>query len=245
MEKIDILSKQLELLTARLERAENGATEGFQTKPAASKSKPKPKPKSRPSESWSKKRQQPSQPVYDDELELEPEEQPLTHLEKRQLSQSIHRLPDDKLAKVVQIIQERMPNFDGGDTEDMEIEIDALSTETLRHLQRYVNGVLNKKKKRAAPKKKPLPYQTEMQAAQEVELQIQKNIERKKAELDALDEDNQDQEDDPFGGDSLGLLDDREDLLGSPNRAVEDDDGDSGTSESEDDDGDDDMDMGF
>jgi hypothetical protein len=40
----------------------------------------------------------------------------------------------------------------------MEIEIDALSTETLRHLQRYVTGVLNtKKKKRAAPKKKPLP----------------------------------------------------------------------------------------
>jgi len=186
----------------------------------------------------------------DVELDIEPTEQPLTHLEKRQLSQSIHRLPDDKLTKVVQIIHERMPTFDGGDTEDMEIEIDALSTETLRHLQRYVTGVLNtKKKKRAAPKKKPLPYQTEMQVAQEVEAQIQANIERKKAELDALDDDDKDVDADPdadmLAGDGLGLLD-RDDLLGSPRNDDDGHEGDSGTSESDDDDGDDDdMDMGF
>jgi hypothetical protein len=53
-------------------------------------------------------------------------------------------------------------------------------------------GVLNsKKKKRPAPAKKTLQHQTEIEAAREVELQIQKNIERKKAELDALDDDNQ------------------------------------------------------
>ena len=40
-------------------------------------------------------------------------------------------------------------------------------------------------------------------------------------------------DDDAFGGDGLGLLDDRDDLLGSPMRGGDDDE--SGTSESEDD----------
>lgn len=67
--------------------------------------------------------------------------------QKRQLSVDIGKLDRDGVAKVVEIIRERMDlkNSDGG---DIEIDIDSLDLPTLRALQDFVKGAL-------APQKRP------------------------------------------------------------------------------------------
>ena len=62
----------------------------------------------------------------------------LTYEEKRELSMRINQLDTDKLAKVVQIIAERMPLGAHSATDDIEIDIDALDVDTLRRLQDFV-----------------------------------------------------------------------------------------------------------
>ena len=62
----------------------------------------------------------------------------LTFEEKRELSQRINQLEADKLAKVIQIIAERMPLGAVGADDNIEIDIDTLEVTTLRRLQRYV-----------------------------------------------------------------------------------------------------------
>eukprot|EP00824_Muranothrix_gubernata_P025164 TRINITY_DN790_c1_g5_i3.p1 TRINITY_DN790_c1_g5~~TRINITY_DN790_c1_g5_i3.p1 ORF type:complete len:987 (-),score=243.42 TRINITY_DN790_c1_g5_i3:661-3555(-) len=74
--------------------------------------------------------------------------QPMTFEEKRQLSYNINRLPGEKLGKVVQIINERMTLDKGGGDQEIEIDIDALDTQTLRHLERYVHSCLESLKKK-------------------------------------------------------------------------------------------------
>jgi bromodomain-containing protein 2 len=64
---------------------------------------------------------------------------PMTFDEKRRLSLSINALPSEKLGKVVQIIHERNPKLAQSSAPDViEIDIDALDTSTLRHLEKYV-----------------------------------------------------------------------------------------------------------
>jgi uncharacterized coiled-coil protein SlyX len=64
---------------------------------------------------------------------------PMTFEEKRRLSMSINALPSERLGKVVQIIHERNPKLAQSSAPDViEIDIDALDTSTLRHLERYV-----------------------------------------------------------------------------------------------------------
>ena len=62
----------------------------------------------------------------------------LTFEEKRELSARINQLDPDKLAKVVQIIAERMPLGSHSSNEDIEIDIDSLEVVTLRKLQKFV-----------------------------------------------------------------------------------------------------------
>ena len=143
----------------------------------------------------------------------------MTHLEKRQLIQRITSLSDEKLADVVGIIEKFNPQFDTGDDdeEDMEIDFEALNTETLRHLQHYIvshrlfqlrplsitifdyfgicciriyiqTSLTIKKKKKRCGLPKLRGTLTELEAAQEVEAQIKAIIEQKRTELDALDE---------------------------------------------------------
>ena len=59
----------------------------------------------------------------------------MTFDEKRTLSMNINKLPSGKLNKVLQIIAESMPLGDQND-EEIEIDIGALDTKTLRELQR-------------------------------------------------------------------------------------------------------------
>jgi len=77
----------------------------------------------------------------------------LTYEEKRDLSMKINQLDSDKLAKVVQIIAERMPLGSHSASEDIEIDIDALDVDTLRRLQDFVKSSLPKPKRAAAPVK--------------------------------------------------------------------------------------------
>lgn len=84
---------------------------------------------------------------------------PLTFEEKEALSDNINNLPPEKLAHVVKIVQESMPLTSRHDDDEIEVDIETLDNETLRHLQKYVKA--SQGKKRAAPKRKvqqlPLP----------------------------------------------------------------------------------------
>lgn len=77
---------------------------------------------------------------------------PLTFGEKEALSNDINALPPEKLAHVVKIVQESMPLTSRHDDDEIEVDIETLDNDTLRHLQKYVKASLGKK--RAAPKKK-------------------------------------------------------------------------------------------
>jgi Bromodomain extra-terminal - transcription regulation len=67
------------------------------------------------------------------------ETKPMNFEEKRRLSLAINALPSEKLGRVVQIIHERNPKLAQSSAPDViEIDIDALDTPTLRHLEKYV-----------------------------------------------------------------------------------------------------------
>lgn len=72
---------------------------------------------------------------------------PLTFEEKKILVGQIHKLPEEKMEKVLLIIQEAVPCGDG----EVEVPIDALDTLTLRKLQKFIaENVVPEKKKRVS-----------------------------------------------------------------------------------------------
>lgn len=94
---------------------------------------------------------------------------PLSYEEKAQLSDDINALPADKLTHVLKIVQDHMPLLSskaGSPDDEIEVDIESLDAETLRHLQVYVKSSLkgakpNKapatSKRKAAPGAAPLP----------------------------------------------------------------------------------------
>ena len=85
---------------------------------------------------------------------------PLTFDEKEALSNDINSLPPEKLAHVVKIVQESMPLTSRHDGDEIEVDIETLDNDTLRHLQKYVKASLGKK--RAPPKKKVQQFAPEI-----------------------------------------------------------------------------------
>jgi len=74
---------------------------------------------------------------------------PMTLDEKRALSIGINSLPSIHLGKVIQIINDRMPNLTNSSTPgEIEIDIDALDAGTLRALERFVKTSIHKKGKK-------------------------------------------------------------------------------------------------
>ena len=71
----------------------------------------------------------------------------LTFDEKQALSQDINDLPQEQVIRVVQIIQDSLPEGmrEGGD-EVIEIDIDSVDNGTLRELQAYVKECLHKRR---------------------------------------------------------------------------------------------------
>lgn len=65
---------------------------------------------------------------------------PLSAEDKRILLSKIERLPEEKMAAIVDIVKDAIP-VDGSNTSDqVEIELDKLDTLTLRKLQKFVDG---------------------------------------------------------------------------------------------------------
>jgi len=71
---------------------------------------------------------------------------PLTFAEKETLSDDINALPPEKLAHVVKIVQDSMPLTGRHDDDEIEVDIETLDNQTLRHLQKYVKDSLRKKR---------------------------------------------------------------------------------------------------
>jgi len=83
----------------------------------------------------------------------------LTFDEKEALSNDINLLPPDKLAHVVKIVQESMPLTGRHDDDEIEVDIETLDNDTLRHLQKYVKASLSKK--RISKRKNPQAAKSE------------------------------------------------------------------------------------
>jgi len=64
--------------------------------------------------------------------------QPLTLEEKKSLISQIHKLPGERMQKVLDIIQSALPASEREDADEVEINVDELDTVTLRKLQEYV-----------------------------------------------------------------------------------------------------------
>lgn len=77
----------------------------------------------------------------------------MTFDEKRKLSLAINNLQPENLGKIVQIIHQRMPNLAQNSPDEIEIDIDALDTSTLRALEKYVKSCQSKQsgKKKGRP----------------------------------------------------------------------------------------------
>jgi hypothetical protein len=124
--------------------------------------------------------------------------------EKKKLSLGINKLPGDKLARVVSIIRENgMPLGGKGATDEIEIDIDALDTITLRKLQKYVKASLAPKakpRKRKADNFSSLSKATPgvskpelLEHVEKVEMGTQQRLEAVRAQLQGLAEGRQDQ----------------------------------------------------
>lgn len=119
-------------------------------KPAAPAPRPVPPPRQAPTPARA-----PPAATFDDDEEsfsmtvprAEPE---LSYQEKRQLGQDINKLPEDKVARVIEIIQEFGDQMNGDNPEEVEIDFEKLNNGTLKALQKYVRDVLKGEKKKAS-----------------------------------------------------------------------------------------------
>lgn len=112
----------------------------------------------------------------------------MTFEEKRQLSRDINKLPEAKLGRVIQIINERVPLKPGQTVEDeIEIDINSFDTPTLRTLQVYVRSALHKPQRRPRAKQKSGGgSMSHMQLAKNVEKQTTSRIQSVQKELQRL-----------------------------------------------------------
>ena len=72
---------------------------------------------------------------------------PMSYDEKRRLSLDINKLPGDKIARVVTIIQSRERSLNETMAADIEIDFETLKASTLRELEKYVAACLLKNTK--------------------------------------------------------------------------------------------------
>ena len=128
-------------------------------------------------------------PMYDSSSESEDEAdrpaKPMTFEEKRELSLSINNLPTDKLGTVVNIIHSRIPELQGSNPEEIEIDIDSLDPATLRELEKYVKSAL----KPPAPAPAPKPKSTNKKRSAAIEVkrrELPANSTHKHAQLPEL-----------------------------------------------------------
>lgn len=101
----------------------------------------------------------------------------MTFEEKRTLSENINNLPPEHLGKIVQIIHQRMPSLAQNAPDVIEIDIDALDTASLWHLDKYVKGVL-KPRAKPGPKPKGAPKEPASQSISDVKQKLREISEK-------------------------------------------------------------------
>ncbi|XP_069593726.1 bromodomain testis-specific protein [Ranitomeya imitator] len=106
--------------------------------------------------------------VSDDEDQA----RPMTYDEKRQLSLDINKLPGEKLARIVHIIQTREPSLKDSNPHEIEIDFETLKPSTLRHLERYVMISLRKRPKKTSGEKS----KSKDQLNKEKKLELEKRL---------------------------------------------------------------------
>mmetsp|Transcript_26556 Transcript_26556/g.53294 ORF Transcript_26556/g.53294 Transcript_26556/m.53294 type:complete len:112 (-) Transcript_26556:223-558(-) len=87
------------------------------------------------------------------EADIANENTPMSYEEKRELSANMNKLPGKKVGQAITAIHEKFPKVvmqNGEDPDEIEIDINALDTPTLRWLERMVQETFAKKKKRQA-----------------------------------------------------------------------------------------------
>ncbi|KAF9579276.1 hypothetical protein BGW38_004527, partial [Lunasporangiospora selenospora] len=102
-----------------------------------------------------------SKPVYtsSDEEDRSPS---ISFEQKKELSEAIHFLEGEKLAKVVQIIHESMPHLrDNGGQDEIELDMDSLDPKTLHKLYHFVTNNTKHKRRKVEPTPVRAQYTTE------------------------------------------------------------------------------------
>ncbi|KAF9181955.1 hypothetical protein BGZ51_005098 [Haplosporangium sp. Z 767] len=163
-DKIAEMERHLKTLSAKLEtmKAAKKKEKGEKKSAKAHQEKEKPtKPKTSsktPAKSLEKKKPtaKRSRPVYtssEDDIPV------ITFEQKKALSESINFLEGDKLAAVVQIIHDSMPQLrDNGPQEEIELDMDTLDSKTLYKLYQFVKKHAGLKTKRPPVKKAKARY---------------------------------------------------------------------------------------
>ncbi|XP_060664545.1 homeotic protein female sterile-like isoform X2 [Drosophila nasuta] len=90
-----------------------------------------------------------SQLMNFDSQEKDATAKPMSYNEKRQLSLEIHKLPGDKLGRVLHIIQNREPSLRDSNPDEIEVDFETLKPSTLRELESYVASCLRKKTRKS------------------------------------------------------------------------------------------------
>ncbi|XP_073501342.1 bromodomain testis-specific protein [Phyllobates terribilis] len=103
----------------------------------------------------------------------EDQARPMTYNEKRQLSLDINKLPGEKLARIVHIIQSREPSLKDSNPHEIEIDFETLKPSTLRHLERYVMISLRKRPKKTSGEKSKSKDQLNKEKKLELEKRLQ------------------------------------------------------------------------
>ncbi|XP_045147977.1 bromodomain testis-specific protein [Echinops telfairi] len=99
------------------------------------------------------KNSQPKKKQHVSALTSEDDAKPMNYDEKRQLTLDINKVPGDQLKQIVRIIELREPALRSANSDELEVDIEALKTSTLRELEKYVAACLRRQRRKAHAKK--------------------------------------------------------------------------------------------
>ena len=100
----------------------------------------------------------------------------MTYKEKQDLTELLGELPEDKQARVVQIVAERHAELGGNEDDLIEINIEELDSVTLWKLDRYVRSCLKPKKKKQTQEEMLLEAQRMEQEAERELMQVEASL---------------------------------------------------------------------
>jgi len=145
-------------------RKELAAIKEWQLQQMSQKPKPKAKPKP-------KKR-------------APPKSKTLTEAEKRALGTQIKMLPGEKLTRVLKIISEKMPISHNNGQSEIVIDMEALDTDTLRALQKYVRQQSSARNKKNPAQMEEMARKMSQGTQERIDF-LKQSLERQKMQSDS------------------------------------------------------------